>query len=94
MDGSDLDLRPHPDRVSETYAESRIREKIEMYDLEKPKTGLANVDELFREAGVPAALRLHYITAVAHLGRKSAETLEMRRRNAEMGRDRGAAGLE
>lgn len=73
---------PHPERVSDDYAEERIAEKIGMYDRDKPRRGLENVSRDLREAGVPPAWRLHYITAVAHLGRLGQETLDERRREA------------
>lgn len=69
---------PHPERVSEAYADERIREKIAMYAEARPQEGLQNVSDDLKRAGVPAAWRLHYITAVAHLGRLSAESLDER----------------
>ena len=68
-----LDLTPHPERVSDAYAEERIRQKIEMYDEERPKVGLRNVDDHLKARGVSPAVRLHYITALAHLGRRPRE---------------------
>lgn len=74
---------PHPERVSESYADERVREKIDMYHEERPREGLQNVNDDLKRAGVPDAWRLHYITAVAHLGRLSARTLESRRERAD-----------
>lgn len=71
-DGMDLDLNPHPERVSDAYADERIGEKIDLYESERPKVGLRNVDRMMKQAGVPAAVRLHYITAITHLGRQPA----------------------
>lgn len=81
--GFGSELVPHPWRVSDDYADERIREKIGMYGSEKPRIGLENVSRDLREAGVPAAWRLHYITAVAHLGRVGAQTLPARVREAQ-----------
>jgi hypothetical protein len=66
---------PHPERVSDAYADERVREKIGMYADSRPRHGLEAVNEDLKRAGVPPAWRLHYITAVAHLGRVGAETL-------------------
>lgn len=86
-----LDLQPHPERVSESYADERIREKIGMYASDRPREGLRHVSERMKEAGMPAAFRLHYITAVAHLGRLSEQSLDARLGRG--GESRGFDGL-
>lgn len=68
----DTQRRPHPERVSDAYAEERIAEKISLYDAERPREGLRRVDEHLKDSGVPPSVRLHYITALAHLGRRPA----------------------
>lgn len=71
-------LEPHPERVTDTYADERIGEKIGMYAQRKPREGLERVSARLKEAGVPAAYRLHYISAIAHLGKVGEDTLPNR----------------
>lgn len=81
----DLDLNPHPERVSEDYAETRIQEKIAKYEKERPQIGWRNVDDHLKEAGVPAAYRLHLITATANLGFIGERNLDKRLNHVEGG---------
>lgn len=68
-----VELGPHPERMSEAFAEGRIREKIERFPRERQRAGLWAVDRALRERQVPGALRLHLVTAVAHLSRHADE---------------------
>lgn len=63
------DLGPRPERVSEAYADERIREKLARLEGDRPKAGLWSVNARLKEHDVPAEVRLHLVTAVAHLGR-------------------------
>jgi hypothetical protein len=72
-------LGPKPERVTDQYADERILEKIEALPEEKQRAGLWSVNKVLKERDVPPALRLHLITAVAHLGRIGQDTLEARR---------------
>lgn len=74
---------PHPERVSDAYADERVQEKIAMYAEPRPREGLQAVNDDLKRAGVPPAWRLHYITAVAHLGRVGAQTLGERLERSE-----------
>ena len=65
---------PHPERVSDAYADERIAAKMAWYDDEKAREGLATVSRVLKEHEVPAAMRLHLVAAVAHLGRIASET--------------------
>lgn len=66
------------DRVSEAYADERIAEKIERYPEPRQREGLEALDRTLRERDVQPGLRLHLISAVAHLGRIAEETREAR----------------
>lgn len=79
LDHTGVALGPKPQRVDEAYADDRIREKISHFEGDRPRAGLWSVNEVLKEHDVPPALRLHLITAVAHLGRISRDTLEARR---------------
>lgn len=68
----ELDLVPHPERVSDEYADERIEEKVRMYEDERPREGLRNLNRALKDADVPAAYRLHYISTLAYLGRLGA----------------------
>lgn len=74
---------PHPERVSDEYADERIREKIARYAEERQRAGLWNVARDLKDQGVPAAYRLHFITAVANLGQRAAENLDLRIERAQ-----------
>lgn len=67
-------LGPKPERVSEEYADERIREKIARYHGEKQQAGLWSISETLKQHEVPPALRLHLVTAVVNLGRIADET--------------------
>lgn len=82
---SGIELGPRPERMSESYAEERIREKIMHFDEARPQAGLWSINEALKGYEVPAALRLHLITAVAHLGRISKTTLDARRARSGAG---------
>lgn len=66
------------DRVSEEFADERIARKIERFDEAKQREGLRALDATLRERAVPPGVRLHLITAVAHLSRIAGETLGAR----------------
>lgn len=78
LERTGVQLGPKPQRVDEAYADARIREKIAHF-AERPRAGLWSVNEVLKEHEVPPAMRLHLVTAVAHLGRISGDTLEARR---------------
>lgn len=65
-------MHRHLDRVSDAYADERIAEKLAPLD-EKPKIGFRDVDRELKERGVPAATRLHLVTALVHLGQSAQE---------------------
>lgn len=69
---------PHPERVSDAYADERVAAKIEAAADPRARAGLHAVDRDLKRAGVPAAWRLHLISSTVHLGRVGAETLEER----------------
>lgn len=81
------ELGPKPERVSEEYADQRIREKIARFPGEKQQAGLWSISETLKEHDVPPALRLHLVTAVVNLGRIADET-----RDARADRATGAHG--
>lgn len=70
---------PHPERVSESYAEERILEKIARLPAGREQDGLRALSEGLRARDVPPAMRLHLVTAVANLGRIARESLSWRR---------------
>lgn len=74
-----VELGPKPDRVSEQYADERIREKIDRFDTERQRAGLWSINRVLKERDVPPSLRLHLVTAVTHLSRISQDSLEERR---------------
>jgi hypothetical protein len=78
-------LGPKPERVTDQYADERILEKIEGMPAEKQRAGLWSVNKVLKEHEVPPALRLHLITAVAHLGRIGMDSLEGRRERSTAG---------
>ena len=73
---------PKPERVSEKYADQRIREKIARYPGERQQAGLWSISQTLKEHDVPPALRLHLVTAVANLGRIADESREARSERA------------
>lgn len=68
------DRAPHPERVSEDFADERIARMQGWYDDPKAREGLENVSRALKEHQVPAAMRLHLVAAVANLGRIASET--------------------
>jgi len=54
--------------VTDAYADLRIREKIDPLP-QKPKAGLARLADELKEAGMAPSARLHYVSAIADLGR-------------------------
>ena len=77
------ELGPKPDRMSEEFAERRIREKIETFEDERPRAGLWSVNEALKRRDVPGALRLHLVTAITHLSRVGDEDRDERKARAE-----------
>jgi hypothetical protein len=73
------DLGPKPERVSEEFADTRIREKISRFDTDRQRAGLWSINETLKSHDVPPALRLHLVSAVVHLSRVAGESLEDRR---------------
>lgn len=79
LERTGVQLGPKVERVTDDYAEERIKEKIAHFEPGRPQAGLWSTNEVLKEHGVPPAFRLHLITAVAHLGRIGKDTLEARR---------------
>ena len=79
LESTGVPLGPKVERVTEAYAEERIKEKIVHFEPGRPRAGLWSTNEVLKEHGVPPAFRLHLITAVAHLGRIGKDSLEARR---------------
>ena len=79
LESTGVPLGPKVERVTDTYAEERIKEKIAHFEPGRPRAGLWSTNEVLKEHGVPPAFRLHLITAVAHLGRIGKDSLEARR---------------
>jgi hypothetical protein len=67
------------ERVSAAYADERIAEKIARFHEPKQREGLAALNHTLLDHDVPPGVRLHLISAVAHLGRIAGETLEERK---------------
>ncbi|HWG90070.1 MAG TPA: hypothetical protein VNZ52_04395 [Candidatus Thermoplasmatota archaeon] len=65
-------------RITNEYADERVREKIERYQEARQREGLAKVNEGLKEAGVSPYVRLHLISTVADLGKVSEATLAER----------------
>lgn len=70
------------DRVSNAYAETRIREKIAHLP-DKPRHGLARISADLHAAGVAPAARLHLVSAIADLGRLADATRPARLARAD-----------
>jgi hypothetical protein len=75
-------IGPKPERVSEAYADERIREKIARFPEEKQQAGLWSINQTLKAHEVPPALRLHLVTAVVNLSRVAEASLEGRRERA------------
>ena len=67
------------ERVSAAYADERVAEKIGRFTEPKQREGLDALNRTLRERDVPPGVRLHLISAVAHLSRLASETLEERK---------------
>lgn len=67
------------ERVSAAYADERIAEKVARLREPKQRDGLQALNETLLQHDVPPGVRLHLISAVAHLGRIAGETLQERR---------------
>jgi hypothetical protein len=61
------DIGPKVERVSEEMAEDRIRYEIAKIPGEKQQGGLWSIHTTLKEHGVPAAVRLHLVSAVVNL---------------------------
>lgn len=72
------ELGPKPERVSESYADERIREKIARMTEERQQAGLWSISKTLKEHDVPPEVRLHLVTAVVNLGRIADQTREAR----------------
>lgn len=66
------------ERAGAAYADERVAEKIARLPEARQREGLAALDATLREREVPPDVRLHLVTAVAHLGRIAEETLDER----------------
>jgi hypothetical protein len=62
------------ERVTDAYAETRIRDKIAPYP-SKPRQALARIAEDLKAAGMAPGPRLHYVSAIVDLGRLANATL-------------------
>lgn len=74
-------MKPH-ERVTDAYAETRIREKIATLPT-KPRNGLARISADLQAAGVAPSARLHLVSAIADLGRLADATRPQRLARAE-----------
>lgn len=66
------------ERISAEFANERIAQKIEWFSETKQREGLQALDQTLRDRDVPPGVRLHLISAVAHLSRIAGETLDER----------------
>ena len=66
------------ERVSAAFADQRIAEKIARFSEPKQREGLEALSRTLRERDVPPGVRLHLVSAVAHLSRIAGETLSER----------------
>ena len=67
------------ERVSSAYADERVAEKIGRFTEPTKREGLEALNRTLRERDVPPGVRLHLISAVAHLSRIAQETRAERR---------------
>ena len=65
--------------VSESFADERIAEKIARFKEPKQREGMEALNTTLRERHGPHGVRLHLVSAVAHLRRIAGETVEERR---------------
>lgn len=73
---------PESERVNDAFANARIAEKVQRFTEPKQREGLEALDRTLRERQVPPGVRLHLISAVAHLSRIADETLRERKERA------------
>lgn len=71
------------ERVSTEFANERIAEKIARFSEPRQREGMESLDETLRSHDVPPGVRLHLISAVAHLSRIADETLRERKERAD-----------
>lgn len=69
-------------RVSTAFADERIEEKIQRFSEPRQREGMQALNKTLREHDVPPGVRLHLISAVAHLSRIADETLGERKERA------------
>ena len=70
------------ERVSAAFADERIAEKIARFREPKQREGLEALSRTLRERDVPPGVRLHLVSAVAHLSRIADESLGERQKRA------------
>lgn len=71
------------ERVNDAYADERIAEKIGRFHEPKQREGLEALNHTLRERDVPPGVRLHLISAVAHLSRIAEGTLRERQERTQ-----------
>lgn len=69
--------RTHARRVSDAYADTRIREKIATMPA-KPREALAQIADELKAAGLAPSARLHYVSAITDLGKLADASREAR----------------
>lgn len=73
---------PETERVSPEFANERIAEKVSRFTDPKQREGMESLDQTLRDRDVPPGVRLHLISAVAHLSRIAEGTLRERQERA------------
>ena len=73
---------PERERVTGAFADERIAEKVARMGEPRQQEGLESLARTLREREVPPGVRLHLISAVAHLSRIADETLRERKERA------------
>ena len=68
------------ERVTAAFADERIAEKIARLKEPREREGLDALNRTLRDREVPPGVRLHLVSAVAHLGRIAGESLPERQR--------------
>jgi hypothetical protein len=63
--------------VTDAYAEARIHDKIAPFPA-KPRQALARIAQDLKAAGATPSTRLHYLSAIADLGKLARTTLPQR----------------
>jgi len=61
----------------------RITEKIATFGSPTQRRGMRELEQRLRREGVPAGVRLRYLSALVHMSHEAAETLPRRVRDAE-----------